>query len=474
MDYTPITTDEVFAGLSAQAVLELERAYGNTDLIRAVEYARMAGPFTVASPWELEDAEGRRRINASGYAATPFGDRYPPLVDFLRRYRDESRAMGLPQQSISAWRAALEANLVRLVAQLAPSHHDSRVFFSNSGAEAIEAAIKFAKAYRPEATYFVNFKRAFHGKTSGALSLTANEESQGLFRPLAFETLTPPFGDLAALEEIVGRKGADNIIAIVLEPIQGEAGVIVPPPDFLAGVDRLAKARGIPVIVDEIQAGLGRSGYWAPSIEWGGMDPDIITFAKPLGGGMVPVGATVARSAIYGRMLGGLRCKIHSNTFGGNSLSMALALKSLELLREEGLVERSRRLGALGLERLQGIAARHPQLIAEVRGFGLWYAIRFHPVVAASVAFGQDELIGEFTTFLGLMMLHDGGVHANLALNASCTVRLTPALTIPEALLEAMFERVDAAAARMRSATAMLFRTPPKSIMDLTRVAAGL
>jgi acetylornithine/succinyldiaminopimelate/putrescine aminotransferase len=153
---------------------------------------------------------------------------------------------------------------------------------------------------------------------------------------------------------------------------------------------------------------------------------------------------------------------------------MAVALKSLELLRDEGLVERSRRLGALGLERLQGIAARHPQLIAEVRGFGLWYAIRFHPAVPASVAFGQDELIGEFTTFLGLMMLHDGGVHANLALNAQCTVRLTPALTMPEALLETLFECVDAAAARMKSATAMLLRTPPQSIMDLTRVAAGL
>ncbi len=168
LDYTPITTDEVFAGLSAQTVLELERDHGNTDLIRAVEYARLAGPFSVVSPWELEDPEGVRRINASGYAASPFGDRYPLLLDFLRRYLGESRAMGLPQQSASAWRAALEANLVRLVAQLAPSHRDSRVFFSNSGAEAMEAAIKLAKAYRPEATYFVNFKRAFHGKTSGA------------------------------------------------------------------------------------------------------------------------------------------------------------------------------------------------------------------------------------------------------------------------------------------------------------------
>lgn len=474
VDTKPITTDDVFAGTLARPAFELEKHYGNTDLIRAIEYARLAGPFKIVTPWELEDVHGTRRINASGYAANPFGDRYPPLMRFLHRYLDESRAMGLPQQSLSEWRAALETNLVRLVAERAPSHADSKVFFSNSGAEAIEAAIKFAKAFRREATYFINFKHAFHGKTSGALSLTANEETQGPFRPLAFETLTPPFGDLEALEEAIDRKGPDNIIAIVLEPIQGEAGVIVPPREFLAGVNRLAKTHGIPLIVDEIQAGLGRSGYWVPSIEWGGMDPDILVFAKPLGGGLVPIGATIARQAIYASMLGGLHCKTHSNTFGGNSLAMAIGLKSLEILREESLVERSRQLGERGLERLERLAADHPDLIAHVRGFGLWYAIQFHPVIPPHLAFGQDALIGEFTTFMGLMMLHAGGVHANLALNAQCTVRLTPPLTIPDELFDTLFDRLDQAADKMRSAGAMLLKTPPKSMADLTRIALGL
>ncbi len=469
-----VTTDEVFAILPEKVVFDLEKQYGNSDLIRSIDYARISGPFRVVSPWELEDQEGVRHINAGGYAANPFGDRYPPLMEFLHRYLAESRTMGLPQQSLSDWRAALEANLVKLVAELAPSHRDSKVFFSNSGAEAVEAGIKFAKAFRPDSTYFINFKRAFHGKTAGALSLTANEESQGPFRPLAFETLTLPFGDIEALEEIFRRKRADDIIALVLEPIQGEAGVIVPPQEFLAGVDRLTKKHGVPLIVDEIQSGLGRSGYWVPSIEWGGMDPDIITFAKPLGGGMVPIGATVVRSAIFGKMLGGLRCKIHSNTFGGNSLAMAIGLKSLEIIREENLVARSRVLGEKGLDRLKTLAAKHPRLIARVRGFGMWYSIQFHPVVPSSVAFGQDDLIGEFTTFLGLMMLHHGGVLANLALNSLRTVRLTPPLTIPEELFDAMFDRIDIAADMMQSAGKMLLKTPPKSMMDLTRIALGM
>jgi putrescine aminotransferase len=474
MTHTPISTDDVFTGLTKQHVFDLEKQYGNTDLIRALDYARMSGPFKVTSPWELEDPEGVRRINASGYAATPFGDHYPPLMKFVRRFFDENQAMGLPQQSISAWRAALETNLVKLISEFAPSHVDSKVFFSNSGSEAIEAAIKFAKASRPDGTYFINFQQAFHGKTTGALSLTASEEAQGLFRPLAFDTLTPPFGDLKAFEETIRKKGADHIIAVVLEPIQGEAGVIVPPRDFLTGVDRLAKKYRIPVIVDEIQAGLGRSGYWVPSIEWGGMDPDIVVFAKPLGGGMVPIGATVARKAIFHKMLGGLNCKIHSNTFGGNSLAMAIGLKSLEILREENLVERSRRLGQKGAERLEALAASHPDLIRNVRGFGMWFAIEFHPVVPPRMAFGQDNLIGEFTTFLGMMMLHEGGVHVNLAFNARRTVRLTPPLTIPDELFDTMFDRIDAAADRMKSAGAMLIKTPPKSMLDLTRIALGL
>ena len=132
MNQTPITTDEVFAGLAKKKVFALEKAHGNTDLIRAIDYARISGQFKVVSPWELEDVDGVKRINASGYAANPFGDRYPPLMQFLRRHLDENQTMGLPQQTLSEWRAALENNLVSLIAQLAPSHRDSKVFFSNS------------------------------------------------------------------------------------------------------------------------------------------------------------------------------------------------------------------------------------------------------------------------------------------------------------------------------------------------------
>ena len=135
----PWTTEKVFAGNIDADVLASELAYGNSDLIRVLKIANVAGPFKAVSPWELEDTDGTVRINAGGYSALPFGDRYPALVDFVQRYLRDGSSMGLPQQATSEWRAALEHNLVYTLASFAPSHADSNVFFSNSGAEAIEA-----------------------------------------------------------------------------------------------------------------------------------------------------------------------------------------------------------------------------------------------------------------------------------------------------------------------------------------------
>ena len=188
--------------------------------------------------------------------------------------------MSLPQQSASAWRSALETNLIALLTFYAPSHHDSQVFFSNSGAEAVETALKFARTARPKAKYLINFTRGYHGKTAGALSLTPNEEYQAPFRPLLGNVITLPYGDAQALTDKVAELGPDKVIGVILEPIQGEGGVICPPADFLPAVNKL-REKGPLVIADEIQTGLGRCGYWFVSVA-GGLDPDIITLAKPL------------------------------------------------------------------------------------------------------------------------------------------------------------------------------------------------
>lgn len=466
----PVRSAEVLAGLSPRRALELEHRHGNGDLARVLDILGIGGPLRAISPWELEDETGRHLIHAGGYAASPFGEAYPPLVDFMREYLERNRIVGLPQQSISDWRAALETNLVHLLASVAPEHADSQVFLTNSGAEAVEAALKFARASRPDAPVFLNFERGYHGKTFGALSVTPNEEYQAPFRPLLGSVETLPYGDAEAFARALDRIGPKRVAAVVLEPVQGEGGVIVPPPDFLPAVQRLAREHGVLVIADEVQSGLGRSGHLFASVA-GGLVPDILCLAKPLGGGLVPIGATIARRGIYRRMLGGLESKRHSSTFGGGSLAAAVALRSLEIIVDEGLVERSRDLGERGLTRLRELQARYPGYIGEVRGAGTLFAVQLRNVLKPWLVPGQEELLRQLGTALALRTLHLGGLHVCYTLNASHVVRLTPPMNQPDAIFDEMFRRLERVARGHRNAWTMLPRMPLTRLLRLARLA---
>ncbi|GHF97462.1 aspartate aminotransferase family protein [Deinococcus piscis] len=450
----------------------MDLKYGNEELLYGLDLLGVAGPFSRLSPWELQDVNGERLIMAASYAATPFGEMHPDLTGFMTEFMQKNRAMTLPQQSVSPWRAALGANLVALLASQLPSHKDSQVFFCSSGTEAVEGALKFAKASRPSASYFISFRGAYHGKTYGSLSLTPNPEYQDIFRPLVPGALHSPYGDLEALRTLLRRVGPKNVAAIIVEPIQGEGGVIIPPAEFLPGIGELCREHGIICIADEIQTGLGRTGHWFESAAQG-LDPDIITLAKPLGGGLSAVGATIARHGIYKKMLGGLSSKRHSNTFGGGALSMAVGLRSLELLVEQNLPERSRQLGAQGLERLNRIKGRYPGLLQDVRGQGLLLAMQFHPVVGTLPLPGAvKELAYEATAILAMRELHRSGVIANLSLSSKRTVRLSPALNMPEELFGELMDRVDDFADRNPSAGKLLTNTPPELLARLTAFAA--
>ena len=467
----PVSSRDVFEDVyTNKDALRDEILYGNRDLIRTLEALGVAGPYKMITPWEMTDERGHSTINAGGYAAIPFGDKYPPIVQFLQEFLERDRSLGLPQQSAATWRAALETNLVSLLSRFAPSHSDSRVFFSNSGAEAIEAAIKFVKAARPKAKEIINFKGAYHGKTFGALALTPNPEYQDLFRPLMGNVTTLPYGDAGALESAIRKLGAHNVCAVILEPTQGEAGVISPPSDFLTRVNELCKRYEILMIADEIQTGLGRTGYWFASIQ-AGLEPDIVTLAKPLGGGITAVGATIARSWIVGKTLGGFSAKRHSNTFGGNSLAMAIGVKALELLVEENLVERSKRLGTKGLERLTALQLKYPKLLEAVRGKGLLMALQFRTVLPPKMIPGLEELVSELSGGLGMRMLYEGGVTANFSLSSKRVIRLTPALTMPEDVFERMLTSVEQTAERYTDANAMLRKMPLDRLYRLGRLA---
>ncbi len=471
MIHLPLSSKDVLNGLSPKRTVELEQLYGNGDYLKILNLLGVAGPFTVHSPWELKDPKDVIRINAASFAASPFGEHYPPLIEFITEFLSQHKYMLLPQTALSEWRAALEANLIHLLASLAPSHRDSQIFFANSGTEAIEAAIKFVRAFKPKCKYLINFKRAYHGKTLGALSLTPNEEYQAPFRPLLNNIITLPFGDFQAFEDCLQKFGASNVAAVILEPIQGEAGVIIPPQSFLQSLGKLCQKHEILVVADEIQTGLGRSGYYFASIEWGGLEPDIITLAKPLGGGILPVSATIARKDIYKKMLGGLKCKSHSTTMGGNALGMAIGLKSLELIVENNLALRARQLEQTGLTYLQALQKNYPKLIAAVRGFGMLFALQFQPVIATKWLPGQADLIGELSGILAFRALHQGGIQANFSLNAMSTVRLTPALTMPDNLFFEMFNKLEQTVSSYQASRALFTKTPLPIILALAKAA---
>jgi predicted acetylornithine/succinylornithine family transaminase len=258
----------------------------------------------------------------------------------------------------------------RLADRLAAAAFPSKVFFCNSGTEAFEAAMKFARRIGRESGRFeyVCFERSFHGRTMGALSATFTAKYREPFEPLVPGVRFVPWGNLAAVEEATG----DQTAAIMLEPIQGEGGVRPATPEFLKGVEKIARAKGALVVFDEVQCGLGRTGKMFAH-QHAGVVPDIMTLAKPLGGGL-PMGAVLLRDSLVHH----LHVGDHGSTFGGNPVAAAAALAVLDRLESPGFLEGIARNGDALLRGLKKLARAHKKAIAEVRGMGLMVGVEFH------------------------------------------------------------------------------------------------
>ncbi|MEU7711991.1 acetylornithine transaminase [Micromonospora chalcea] len=259
---------------------------------------------------------------------------------------------------------------------LALAGRPGRVFFANSGAEANEAAFKLSRLTGRR--HVVATHGGFHGRTMGALALTGQPAKADPFRPLPGDVTHVPFGDADALAEAV----TDDTAMLIVEPIQGENGVVVPPPGYLAAARRITAAHGTLLVLDEVQTGIGRTGHWfAHQAE--GVEPDVITLAKGLGGGL-PLGACLA----FGRAADLLTPGSHGTTFGGNPISCAAALAVVSTIAHEGLLDHVKRVG----ERLRrGVEALGHPLVREVRGAGLLLGIVLDQPVSAPVTAALRE-----------------------------------------------------------------------------------
>jgi predicted acetylornithine/succinylornithine family transaminase len=361
----------------------------------------------------LFDAEGRGYLDfAAGIGVNGLGYGDPKVVAAIRK-----QAALL----VHASNLYLSPPVQELAARLAGLAFPSRVFFTNSGTEAVESAIKFARRIgKAEGrTELLAFEQSFHGRTLGALSLTWTAKYREPFEPLLPGTRFLPWGDLEAAAAAIGPHTA----AVFVEPVQGEGGVRAASPEFLRGLLALCRERGALLVAEEVQCGLGRTGKLF-AYEHAGVQPDLLTLAKPLGGGL-PLGAVLLREDLAGA----IKVGDHGSTFGGNPVAAAAALAVLDRITAPGFVEEVAKKGAYLARGLKALARRHPRTVKEVRGLGLMVGVELHGAAG-------DVVKG----------LREAGI---LAVKAGDSVlRLLPPLTIKRSEMKALLEALEVAFGR--------------------------
>ena len=365
----------------------------------AVEWSDEGSCFT--------DVNGKKYIDClGGFGIYNVGHRNPKVIEAVT---NQLNRQALHSQDLLD---PLRAMLAKVLADITPGDL-KYVFFSNSGTESVEAALKIAKMYSDRTT-FISTTRAFHGKSLGSLSGTA----KGIFRK-PFQPLIPgfrhvPFGDINYLRQTFETCAAvgEDVAAVLLEPIQGEGGIILPPDNYLKEVRALCDEYDALLIFDEVQTGMGRTGKMFAA-ELYDVEPDILCLAKAFGGGVMPAGAVIANEKTFKNLFD--NPFLHTTTFGGNPLACAAALATINVLIEENLPQRAAEVGEYFLNGLKEVAKDHSDKVQEIRGQGLMIGIEFF-----------DDEVGYN---LSKGMFDEGVLVAGTLINSK-TIRIEPPLTI--------------------------------------------
>ncbi|MDW8193282.1 MAG: aspartate aminotransferase family protein [Nitrososphaerota archaeon] len=339
--------------MSEKLIMETE------DKFMANVYAKRPVVITHGKGAVVWDVNGKEYIDCGGsYGTCVVGHCHPKVVEAIKRQAE--RLISCHGSLYNDVRAKLLEKIV----SIAPKGLN-KVFLSNSGAEAVECAIKLARKFTGK-TEIIAMMGAFHGKTMGALSATWDRKYRDPFKPLVPDFKHVPPDNLEKIKEAL----TDRTAAVIVEPIRGEGGIRVPPEGFMEGLDEICKEKGILLILDEVQTGFGRTGKIFACEHWN-ISPDILCAAKSVAGGL-PIGLTIARDYI----MECLKIGEHSTTYGGNPLVCAAACAAIDVLLDEGLPGRAAVLGKYFKERLQELQSKH-RLIREVRGLGLMLGVEF-------------------------------------------------------------------------------------------------
>lgn len=398
--------------------------YFNSGFIEYRKSVAEAGDFA-AVEWTghgatFKDVLGREFIDClGGFGLFNLGWAHPKVVGAVQAQLQKSP---LPTQELLDPPRGM---LAHLLAEITPGDIQYS-FFVSSGTEAVEGAMKLAKLYTRK-SWFIAAVRGFHGKTAGSLALSGKAAFRHPVMPLYSNVYHVPYGDADAVEQQlrIAREVGNDIAGIIMEPIQGEAGAIVPPDDFWPRLRQLCDEYRVLLIADEVQTGMGRTGKLWGVDHWN-VVPDIITSAKALGGGVMPIGAFMSTPKIWSVL--NSHPDIHSSTTGGNPLACAAAIAAINVTLQENMVEQATKKGKYFIEQLKKIAARYPDIYRDITGKGLLIGMHF-----------VDDEIG-YEIAAGLFKR---GVLISGMLNNSRVVRIEPPLNISREEIDKVLDRLE-------------------------------
>jgi len=405
--------------------LELNDRFLNPQMGRIVRTLGFDRVWVGGDGAHLIDADGERYLDLfGGYGVFAIGRNHPEAAAAIQE-AIAARTGNLPQLGVTLLSGVLAEQLIARapasVAAMVPA---------NTGTEAVEAAIKIARAAtgRPRILYA---EHAFHGLTLGSLSLNGNDEFRNGFGPLLPGCDAVSFGDAAALGRELAR---GDVAAFVVEPVQGK-GVNIPPTGYLEEAQRLCHGAGSLFVCDEVQTGIGRTGRFLALEHWG-LEPDMICLAKALSGGYVPIGAVLVSRSAFDAVFDGMeRAVRHGSTFGGNDLAAAAALATLRVLEREQLSARAQRLGEMLLELTTPLVERY-EVVREVRGLGLMWAIEFGPPGGAKARRLWEAVErrqpGLFAQLVTVPLFHEHRIFCQVAGHHMNVIKALPALCIEE------------------------------------------
>ncbi len=432
----------------------LHTRYLNEQMVRVLRTIGYDVGFCKGRGQYLYDRADNRYLDLlSGFGTFAVGRNHPAIREALKSVLD-SDFPNLVQMDVSVLAGILAQRLLAYVPYL------DKAFFSNSGAESVEAAIKFARAATGR-TGIAYCSHAFHGLTYGALSLNGDETFRRGFEPLLPDCVCVPFNDLAALDRALSSR---RMAAFVVEPVQGK-GVILPDDDYLKGVEQLCRRYDTLFIADEVQTGIGRTGKFLACEHWD-VEPDMVVLAKALSGGHVPVGAVLMRKWVHDKVFNRMdRAVVHGSTFSKNDLAMAAGIATLEVLKSEHVIENAARTGARLLRGLTQLVDRY-ELVKEVRGKGLMIGVEFGSPSSFKLKASWNVLEtaskGLFCQLITIPLFKDHKVLTQVAGHGSHTVKLLPALIIDDddcAWIEDAFDDVIAGSHRVPGAVWSLGKT---------------